>query len=602
MEFDAEEVLGAFKDFERRSSERFGKQMDRIRSDRTFLSGDQWDKDDDRAIAGDRNRQTVNVVENSVNAVTNNYSSFPYCWYTGNAEYDGACDSFLKTGGNSRCAVDALQGAVSFGLGVIVLSTELRDGVSVPVAYSVPDVTEVMLDPDSTEIDGSDAKEAAIVEMRSRKWARDSYGADWIPRDGVASAVDVSANHSKDSIPVVTYYRMEDGTDGASVCRMYRLVGNGVVEGECAELPISRVPVFPVFGERTWIDDETQVFQGLVRKSRSVQKLVNYCFTQLGERLAVSPKPAFMGSVEALEGLDEGYRNFTRTMNPILLYNRKDGKEALEKPERIDNRVQFDDLAGIISTSLGLLQSVTGVDPKGIVDQKQELTATEVLYNAKAYQTNVRHYYDNLKDSFKSLGETFLEMLGVTGVTVDVIQGPEEFMQRQVARQELAALANVVPDSMKMTVVNAILMTHSDNAVLMDLFGKLNEKPQPTEREMQLANQLQAATEQAKKLAEENEMLKRSASETDKSIQAQVILERMKHAGELDKMAFQAQLDGARDADKSRAELAKGTMELEKQAAQLDAAKAKASAERAKAFAESASAAMETAKATGGLV
>lgn len=586
MEFDQAEILEAFRDFERRSSEKFSRQTERIKADRAFLSGDQWDKDDDRAIAGDRNRQTVNVVENSVNAVTNNYASFPFCWYTGNSEFDGACDSFLKTGGNMRCAPDALQSAVAFGLGVMVLSTELRDDVSVPTAYAVPDVTGVMLDPDSTEMDGSDAKEAAIVEMRSRNWVRDKYGDGFVPRDGTVPFVDVSAKHSKDSIPVVTYFRMEDSADGGKVCRLYRLLGNGVAEDECAELPISRVPVFPVFGERTWLDNDTQAFQGLVRKSRSVQKLVNYSFTQLGERLAIAPKPAFMGSVEALEGLDEGYRNFTKTMNPVLLYNRKDGKETLEKPERIDNRVQFDDLAGVINTSLGLLQSVTGVDPKGIVDQKQELTATEVLYNAKAYQTNVRHYYDNLRVSFKSLGETFLEMLGITGVTVEVIQGPEEYMQRQVARQELASLAQAVPDSMKMKVVNAILMTHSDNAILMDLFGKLNEEQPPSERETQLAGQVQQLSEQLKKLSEENAQLKQAADGTDKGIQAQILLERMRHGNELDKMAFHAQLEGAKDAGQNRAELAKEAMEIEKQAAQLEAVKAKAAAEKAKAAGE----------------
>lgn len=602
MEIDSREVIDAFRDFEKRSSAKFGKQVDRIRADRTFLSGSQWDRDDDRAIAAERNRQTVNVVENSVNAVTNNYTSYPYAWYTGNPESDQACDSFLKTGCNSRAAVDALHSAVSFGLGVMVLSTEMRDGVAVPTAYSVPDVTGVMLDPDSTEIDGSDAKEAAIVEMRSKNWVRSVYGDGWVPGKGVLPLVDVSSRHSDDEIPVVTYYRMEDLPDGTRVCRLYRLLGNGVADGECAELPISRVPVFPVFGERTWLDDDTQVFQGLVRKSRSVQKLVNYCFTQLGERLAIAPKPVFMGSVEALEGLDEGYRNFTRTMNPVLLYNRKDGKETLEKPERIDNRVPFDDLSGIIGTSLSLFQSVTGLDPKGIVDQKQELTATEVMYNAKAYQTNVRHYYDNLRDSFKSVGDTFLEMLGIRGRNVDVVQGPEEFMQRQVARQELAQIAQLVPDSMKMKVVNAILMTHSDNAVLMDLFGRLNEQPQPTEREMALQQQVLQLQEQAKKLSEENEYFRKSASETEKGIQGQVLMERVKHANELDKMAFQAQLDGEQDAERSRTELAKDAMDLEKRALQLDAAKAKAAADGARANVEMMKSEIDAATAAGGII
>ncbi len=79
-------------------------------------------------------------------------------------------------------------------------------------------------------------------------------------------------------------------------------------------------------------------------------------------------------------------------------------------------------------------------------------------------------------------------------------------------------------------------------------------------------------------------------------------MERVKHANELDKMAFQAQLDGEQDAERSRTELAKDAMDIEKRALQLDAAKAKAAADGARANVEMMKSEIDAANAAGGII
>lgn len=585
---DFEQAREAFADFESRCTESRSEQIKRIKEDRDFLSGSQWGSDDDDLVAKNRPRRTINVLSNSINAVRNQYSDYPYLWYTGNEELDYSCEEFLKDGTNSRAAKDALDSSISFGLGAICLGTETVDGVEMPCIYAPKDICNVYFDPDAIDVDGSDAMEGAIVEFRSREWIRKKYGDDIAGRDGQKPLVNVSCDYDAKALPIVTYYVKTD----AGV-EMYRMCNCDFVDGEPQVLPISRIPLFPVYGERTYDDQGLPIWQGLVRKGKPVQKILNYAFTQLGERLALAPKPTFITTAEAVEGLQEGYKNFNKNLNPLLIYNRTENGEPdgdkLEPPTRLDNAVRYDDVSGIISGNLELLSSITGVDSKGVLDTQSQLTATEVNYNDRKFSTNIKHYFDNLRDTFKAVGKCVLEFIGIPNAPVEVIQGPGEFMERQVARQELMAIAQFIPDDRKNLVVNGLLESHGDNAILRKVYGELNSKPVPTAME----KQMQGVIEQMKAAIQERdekmqEMQKQiqfyETSQKDQALgfQASMIQSEQAHKQELETLAFKAQLEQGADAGKAAAEAAKESLELQKKAVELDAAKVKAATELAK--------------------
>ena len=168
---DSMEIIKQFNEFSRRVQDKFGTQKIRIDEDKRFLSGEQYDTADDSLVSPQRVRQTVNIISNTVNSVVNAYSEYPYRWYTGDNELDQVADEFLKKSANSRATDDALLNSVSFGTAYLVMGTELQQGVAVPTLYSVPNPNDVLFDPDSTAIDGSDATEAAMIRaawVRSR--------------------------------------------------------------------------------------------------------------------------------------------------------------------------------------------------------------------------------------------------------------------------------------------------------------------------------------------------------------------------------------------------------------------------------------------------
>lgn len=588
---NVEEAIKSFQDFESRATAKRDTQINRIKEDRAVLAGDQWSKDDKRLVGRGRVRRTVNITANAVNSTVNNYIGFPYAYMSGDAEIDGLMAAWLKTKSNERAVKEGLFGSVAFGLNYICLGTDTisdaMGSMEVPVVYTVPDVANVYYDPDSVELDGSDAQEAAIVELRSKNYIKNKYGEEYTTFTGLTPKVNVTSNQNQNMMAIVTYYKVENGE-----CICYQLLGDKFLQ-EPVSLGVERVPVIPVYGEQTWENDEI-LYQGIVRKATPIQRLINLCFTQLGERMAMTPKPIFLTTPEAIEGYSDGYKNIMYNINPIALYNDKsaDFSRDLPVPTKLDNRIEFSDLTGIIGSNLELMSSIVGVDSRGAFDNKTELTATEVLSSEKQYQTQIRHYFDNLRCSFKAMGELVLKLLGYGDVNLDVTQGPDEYMQRQVARNELITLAGIVPDQQKTAIVDGILLASGNNAILRDTYGRLHQVPAPTAMEDEMAQTIEtmksAIEERDAKMLEMQKQIdfyEKSTAETDKNLQAQFAEMDLKHQQDLEKMAFKAQLDSGLNAEQAQTEAIKNQMELEKQAIQLDTAKVKAVSEQTKAVA-----------------
>jgi hypothetical protein len=613
----AEDILYKFKKFAKRSREAYSDMYERIRSDRSFMSGDgQWTKEDDGFIEKTRNRVTVNVLANQVHSVANKYSSFPFTWYTGNADIDKEIDDFFAEDSNRFATEEALLDCVSFGLGVLCLGTDTTaDGRDVPVIYAITDPERVMLDPDSTELDGSDAMEGALIDYRSKEWIRVHMGEQYVPEKR-AKPVFAGAFAKPGLIPIVTYYYLD--TDGCHVATFVNdmqvedekpeeeiqleegiIEGDGVAEPEGAEeitetdeprdvLPIKRIPIFPVLGERTWTESDNIIYRGLIAKGKTVQRIVNYSMTQLIERLQLSPKPQFRGYLESFKNLDKYYKKAGTGINPILPGQRlaNDGKTQLPLPEVYNPNIQFADLQQITNGTMEMLTSITGVDSKGLANNESEITATAVLYTSQVFQNNIKHFFSHLRTSFKALGDTVMVLLGHAGQKIDVAQGPEAYMQLQIARQELTSLVGIVEANQKPAIVNAILKTHPDNEILAQLFTELNAATQPTEMEAQQAEvieQMKQAIEQKDQeiinLTAQVEDYARSERSQDKSILADMAKSEQQHEFKLEEMAVQAELEAGADAVKIAADADKAQMDVESKAVALETQKIKSASE-----------------------
>ena len=589
------EIIKSFRDFQKKSRKHYKKLLDRIKNDKKYLNDNEWDKEDIEILGSDRSRNKLNIVKNAVRTIVNTYRQAPYKWkvidsmlQADSKALNSVSDKFLAQPDNITATLQALENAVSFGLGVLVISndTDVMGNVE-PVLYSIRDLDQVYLDADISKLNGSDAEEAAIVELKNKNFIQRTYGIDITAID--RPEVDIDEEYDrKEYAPVVTYYKKAN--EGVEV---YKLVGNDVIE--TILLPLTYIPVVPVFGETVYDDDEFS-YTGVVSQMKPIQKLINYAYSNILVRLASSPKNTWLADSEAIEGMEKYYKDSNKTLNPLLIHNSwsPDGKRELPKPERINNEIQLGDVGEMFSQSLQMVNSIIGIPAVGL-ETETEKTATEVLTAEKVFNNNVRAYMYNLRASLQVVGLSFVELLSQTSmygqVKIEIIQGPDEGMKKQEARvvlQSMQPLLTEPQDQRKLLI--AMCNVESDNEYITQ-FG-MSLQPMPTEQEMkdqELINQADSTIKQLNlqvaELQKQLEDEKRQSELKGFALERELTLQNMKHQQEMEKMLLQHRLDGTmtdKDLIELSAETQKNEMELEKKAIELDSAKQKANAENIK--------------------
>ena len=592
-EFD---VIASWKKFEKRSRKKWKNLIDRIKDDKKYLGGDQFTKEDTDILGKDRAQNKLNVVANAVRTIVNTYREQPYRWRVvdNSTQKDSellnqAGITFLESPENSTACLEALESSVAFGLGVLVVTTDYGvDGSPEPTLYTISDLENVYLDPELSKLNGADQTEAAIVELKSRRWVENNYGIDISTID--APQVEISQEYDrKEYMPLVTYWVKRQGQ-----VTCYRLIGNDAVE--VIPLPMTYIPVIPLFGEKYFNDGEEQ-WHGIVDQMKGVQKLINYAYSNILVRLATSPKNVWLGESESIEGNEKYFRDSNKTLNPLLIYNKwsADGKRELEKPERISNEIQLGDVGEMFSQSLQMVNSIIGIPAIGL-ESETEKTATEVLTSSKVFQNNIRAYIYNLRSSLVVAGMCLFELIQgqplYGAIKISCVQGPDEGLKKQEARvilQQMTPLLTEPQDQRKLLM--AMANVEQDNEYVRSLVELL--QPMPTAQEMQdqelinqANNEIKQRDMQIAQLSKELEDTKRQIELKGYALEREFTLEQFKHRNELEKMILQSKLDGSLS-EKDLAEMAneqeKQKMEIEREGMKLDAQAMKTQADAIKA-------------------
>ena len=581
------DIIKSFKDFQKKSRKKYKKLVERIKDEKKYVSTTQYSKDDIEVLGESRTKNQLNVVKNAIRTIINTYRETPYRWNVidkmtnqPSENLNSAGINFLENPDNATAAIEALESATSFGLGVLVLTTDYGvDGNPEPVMYSIANLDNVYLDPDITKTNGADAHAAAIVELKSREWVESEFGIDISAID--KPLVDIDEEYDrKEYMPLVTYYKKNK--EGVTV---YRMIGNEIVEA--IPLPLTYIPIIPVFGEKCY-EDEKLSWTGIVSQMEGVQKLINYAYTNVLIRLAVSPKNQWITDSESVEGNESYFKNSNKTLNPLLIYNSwsQDRKRELPKPERLSNEIPLGDVGEMFSQSLQMVNNIIGIPAIGL-ESEVEKSATEVLTNEKTFQNNVRTYMWNLRSSMVVAGMCFFELLSQQplwgAVKINMVQGPDEGLKKQEARvilQSMQPLLTEPQDQRKLLL--AMANVENENEYVRALVNIL--QPMPTAQELQDQELLGQADQEIKQrdmqiaqLQKQLEDEKRQSELKAYSLERELTLQNMKHQQEMEKMLLQHRLDGELT-DKDLMEMSEATqkneMELEKQAMELDRKKA----------------------------
>lgn len=514
--------------FLRDFDERNKSDVQRMRKDRAFACGDQWNEFVTAAGESGRPEAVFNMIDNFKNAIVNPFLARPFdISYTIESTQDNSVDAInewvrgLQNEWQTKNAIETgLIASVECGRGFFYVTNTDDNRIGV---FAVDDPTMVMFDPNSTEINGSDAETCAVVEYITKSKAKAKYGEkydedvrkDFLPNLGE------NFNPQEDMSVIVNFYELkteyqEVQTElGTQKTEVKTVLFTKFLDGNVVQqfsLPLKHIPVVPICGTKTWIEKH-RTFVGITHKLRYPQMVINYAVRQLMERLARTPKSQLIIGKTALKGNEQYYENADKNLSPLLPFNDfTSGGQKIEPPVRFDNSVQCDDIISIVQGQMDLMASIVGMPLSGVASSLgAEETAESILLRTKSTESNVSHFTEHAKQSVKQLGVVLLEFYTMyhpeiaQGLRVVVGAGPEAITSKMEARRQLLALSQLYPEDMKPVIAYGITKTLDNIEIssVSNMLAKLlppevlsDEIPQVAKLQMQIQQILQANQQQ----------------------------------------------------------------------------------------------------------
>lgn len=541
-EFD-QDTLERLKKFLKDFDAKCGKDIVRMRKDRAFACGDQWNEY--VPTESGRPEAVFNIIDNFANAILNPFLSKPFdISYTKVDETSTPVEKInlwakeLQNEWQTKNAIETgLDAAIKCGRGFFYATNTEEKKAAI---FAVDDPTMVMFDPNSTEINGSDAEQVAVVEYISKTKAKSKYSEyyDEDVRGDFSPYLGDNYRPQEDSCSLVHYYEMQWGKieevdeNGNKVEKEYKYILytkflDGVIISQ-QQLPLKHIPVVPICGSRTWLDKH-RTFVGITHKLKYPQMVINYAVRQLMERLARTPKSQIIIGKTALQGNEKYYENADKNLSPLLPFNDFTSNGAkIDPPVRFDNSVQCDDIIQIVSGQIDLMSSIVGMPSTGIANSLgAEETAESILLRTKSTESNVSHYIEHAKQSMKQLGEILLEFYAmysdepIVGVRPVIGSGPETITSKMEARRQLLALSQLYPENMKPVIAYGITKT-LDNIEISSISNMLAKllPPEVLSDEIPQVAQLQQQMQQV--IAFDKQQMAQK-DETIKNLQNQIL-------------------------------------------------------------------------------
>jgi hypothetical protein len=201
--------------------------------------------------------------------------------------------------------------------------------------------------------------------------------------------------------------------------RVAKISGADLLEGnanltEGRKWPGRFIPIVPVWGESLTVDGK-RTLKGIVRAARDPQRMYNYQNSELVYELALSPKSKVLAPVEAIEGLEDMWKEAARMPFPALLTKAFD---AEGRPLPAPTVAQFTDpnkiqaLVVAINQHKSDLRTTTGwydaTDPNR---RGADQSGRAIIARKEAQAEGVSNYQDNFGQSLLFEGQILLDLI-----------------------------------------------------------------------------------------------------------------------------------------------------------------------------------------------
>lgn len=344
-----QDILSRAKKFREDAQAYWQRIYDQGLADKEFVTvkGGQWDKQDvDKRKSEGKPTLEINLVrsyvQQQINIMRQNRPQAKVVPVDSGADTDTAklLEGLIKDVEESSNFEDALDIAsanqVHGGIGFYRIVTDYVDESSFnqePRFKAIENTQAVLIDPLSKALDGSDMKQALICEWVDKTALEKQYGSDiadfddeqyssdWYSDNAVCVAEYFYCDQVKDVLVQLPdgqvafnselklsdneismlHHRVTHRTE----IKWAKLTANKVLEQ--GVFPGKYIPIFPVYGEVTWIGNERHVFS-LVHFAKDAQRLFNYWKSTEAHILQKNQDDMLIVDDRGIAGFDE-WRN-----------------------------------------------------------------------------------------------------------------------------------------------------------------------------------------------------------------------------------------------------------------------------------------------------
>ena len=310
------------------------------------------------------------------------------------------------------------------------------------IIQRVHDPLSCLLDPNSTEPDGSDAMfgfvessitNTAFERQFGKKTSKTNWDGEWFTEETVRIAEYFRVKETKENRIVVQmegqrttitedeYWKIAQTTGvkppvignfeaKTRTVKWCKLTGDEILEE--TEYPSQWIGIVPVIGHEIWIEGKRYLC-GLVRRLRDGQKLHNYEMSALTEALMVQPKAPFLVPGRALEGYEDDWARLNSGNPAYLPYNDvdTDSDKPINQPQRL-SPPNFP-IAYANTANLAVLEMEAAVGmPKPVFGmQGNAVSGRAKIADQTAGETATFHFQDNRRVAQTQVYKIVVDML-----------------------------------------------------------------------------------------------------------------------------------------------------------------------------------------------
>lgn len=311
----------------------------------------------------------------------------------------------------------------------------------------IKDPLTVYLDPDISEVDGSDARFGFIFDDIPREKAEKLYPKykDRFPQAALGNA---DGWIDEDHVRVAEYFRKKEvaetlvylpdtgklvpekllkqmgeqthseimGTPGVKTRELishkvewYLILGEEIVETR--EWLGKYIPIVRVIGEEVLIDGELDR-KGHTRALKDPQRMYNYYSSSAVEYIALQGKSPYVAPVKAIEGVETYWETANTVNHSILPYNhRDDDGHEIPAPERQNPPTMPQAYVNALQVAAEEMRMVSGQYQADMGEPGNEKSGKAIQERQRQGDTATYHFIDNLAIGIRFTGRILIDLI-----------------------------------------------------------------------------------------------------------------------------------------------------------------------------------------------